>query len=264
MSYATRETSRYSGTPFELYLFESGAEAWRYTSGDVSRSFNGNTYTPESITRTEIDQNQELNSGSIKVEIPSTNEVAGRFISYIPDSPMSLVIYRGHDGEAESEIVTNFTGRVSMATFNEICELTVVPEQDVLKRRIPGPKYQAQCNRILYDSGCGVDKTNYKVTGTVTDVSGNVVTSAIFGAKADGWFKAGYIESGTKRRMILAHTGTQITLIAPMFGLSVGDSITAYAGCMRTRTDCISKFNNFGRFFGFDKIPTKNPFDGVL
>ena len=263
MTYASRETSRYSGTPFELYLFESGVETWRFTSGDKARAFGGQTYQPETITRTEIDQNQELGSGSIKVEIPKTNDVAGRFVSYIPEAPMSLVIFRGHDGEADSETVMNFTGREASAMFGEVCELTVVPEQDVLKRRVPGPKYQCQCNRVLYDAGCGVDKNSFKLTGVVSSVSADLVTATVFGSQASGWLDAGYLEKGTQRRMIISHTGNQVRLIAPMDGLVVGDTVTAYAGCMRTRSVCLSKFNNLAKFFGFDKIPTKNPFNGV-
>jgi uncharacterized phage protein (TIGR02218 family) len=264
VSYPSRETSRYSGQPFELYLFESGLEAWRFTSGDKARSYNSKLYTPETITRTEIDQNQELSSGSIKVEIPKTNDVASRFVSYIPEAPLSLVIFRGHDGEADSETVMNFTGRVASAMFvGEVCELTVVPEQDVLKRRVLGPKYQCQCNRVLYDAGCGVDKNSFKLTGVVSSVSADLVTATVFTSQANGWLDAGYLEKGTQRRMIISHTGNQVRLIAPMDGLVVGDTVTAYAGCMRTRAVCLAKFNNLAKFFGFDKIPTKNPFNGV-
>jgi len=261
VTFASRETSGYQGQPFELYLFESGVESWALTSADKARSHNSRAFQPEAISHTEIDQNQELGSGSITVSIPKDHDIASRFVSYIPEAPMSLVIYRGHDGEAE--IVTHFTGKVASAKFGDVCDLTVVPEQDVLKRRVPVPKYQCQCNRVLYGPGCDVSKDSFKITGVVSAVSGDLVTATIFTSQATGWLDAGYLEKGTQRRMILSHTGNQVRLICPMDGLVAGDTVNAYAGCMRTRAVCLAKFNNLSKFFGFDKIPTKNPFNGV-
>jgi hypothetical protein len=86
---------------------------------------------------------------------------------------------------------------------------------------------------------------------------------AAFATKPNGWFNAGYIEKGTERRMIINHAGDTLTLLNPMAGLAVGDAITAYAGCKRDYSDCVSKFNNGERFFGFEWIPARNPFNGL-
>lgn len=263
MSYASREMSRYLGQPFELYLFQTETKTWRLTSADRKIIFNGQPFEPEAIVRTSTAQGQEIKSGTIKVTIPKDHELAQQFISYIPSTPMSLVIYRGHEGEPDSEVVTHFTGRVTMATFGDGCELSVVPESEVLKKRVPGPKYQKPCNHILYDSGCGVEKNSFKVVGTLTFVSGDTIKAAAFATKPNGWFNAGYIEKGTERRMIINHAGDTLTLLVPMAGLAVGDIIAAYAGCKRDYNDCVNKFTNGERFFGFEWIPARNPFDGL-
>ena len=263
MSFAARETSRYSGAPFELYLFQSGQYSWRLTSGDKARTYGGYIYSPETIQRTEIDLNQESRSGEIRVTIPRDHEIAGLFRSYIPASPMSLVIYRGHDGEADSEVVANFTGAVAKAEFGESCVLVVVPEADLLRRRIPVQKYQSQCNWILFSHGCGVEKIDHRVIGVLSYVSGETIKSAAFATKPDGYFTSGYVEVGTERRMILAHTGDTLQLIAGIPGAIVGDQATAYAGCSRTSSVCAQKFNNLANFWGFDRIPTRNPFGGL-
>jgi uncharacterized phage protein (TIGR02218 family) len=138
-----------------------------------------------------------------------------------------------------------------------------VPERDVLKKRVPGPKYQKPCNHILYDAGCGVDKNLFKVTATLTSVAAETIKAAAFATKPDGWFNAGYIEKGTERRMILSHVGDTLTLLNPMAGLVVGDVITAFAGCKRDFADCNTKFNNAPNFFGFEFIPGRNPFNGL-
>ena len=137
------------------------------------------------------------------------------------------------------------------------------PEQQTLKRTLPPARYQKQCNRILYDPGCGVARAAFKVTGVLSSVAGAVIRAPEFAAKPDGWFAAGYVELGVERRMILDHTGDTLTLRTAMPSLHVGVSLAAYAGCMRDSGTCNAKFNNGARFFGFEWIPTRNPFDGI-
>lgn len=112
MSYNSRETSVSSGQPFELYLFQTQTQSWRFTSADEAQSYQGAAYSPESISRTNTSQNAEVSGGHIKVTIPKDHTIAQMFVAYIPSTPLTLVIYRGHRGEADSEMKVAFTGRV--------------------------------------------------------------------------------------------------------------------------------------------------------
>lgn len=228
----------------------------------MAREYLGRTYLPLAIRCTEIEQNQETRSGQIQVVIPRTHDLAQQFVPYLPGAPVSLVIFRGHDGDAD--VVVAFTGAVSSSEFTDDCVLNVSPETGLLRRRVPTQRYQNQCNWCVYAQGCGVDKTPFRVAGALTSVSGEIIKSPAFAAKPDGWFNAGYVETGLHRMMILAHAGEQLTLISGIPGLQVGDTVAAYAGCSRLTTDCAPKFSNMPRFRGFDKIPTRNPFDGGL
>lgn len=263
MSFASRETSLFQGQPFELYLFQTETQTWRLTSADRKIIYSGQLYEPEAITRTPTGQGQEMTSGAIKVTIPKEHPIALLFVSFIPSTPLSLVIFRGHEGEPDSEVVVHFTGSVTQATFGEACELNCVPERYALKKRVPGPKYQKPCNHILYDAGCQVDRNLFKLTATLNSVNGETIRAAAFATKPDGWFNAGYIEKGTERRMIINHVGDTLTLLNAMAGLVAGDVVAAYAGCNRTFSDCNGKFNNSERFFGFEFIPGRNPFNGL-
>lgn len=264
MTYAAQETSRYGARPVEMYLFQTASESWRHTSSDTPRVHLGQIYTPEAIERTEIDQNSETNSGSIKVTIPRSHDLASRFVSYIPSTPLSLVIYRTHDADPDGEVVVNFTGRVASATFNDFCELNVVPEQDALRRRVPVPKFQTQCNRVHYGPGCDLDPMVHRYPATIATLSadGLTLTGTGFGLAPAGRLAAGYIQKGDVRSMILTHSGTTITLISAVPGLAVGDPVEAFLGCQRSEADC-AYFNNLVNFFGFSRIPTRNPFDGM-
>lgn len=266
MTFAAYETSVYSGSPFELYLFQTESEEWSLTSGDTERALGERVYTPEAIKRGEIAQTPESQSGEVTITIPRTHDIASRFLSYIPTSPMSLVIYRGHDGDPDSETVTNFTGTIAKAEFSDVCTLTAAPESNILRRKIPSQKFQAPCNWILFSPGCGMDREDYKLTGTISSVSsdGATLTSDVFATRASGWLQCGYVEIGNDRRLILSHTGNTVVLIAGIAGLTAGKSVNAYAGCRGTTADCYKKFSNLANFWGFDRIPTRNPFDGGL
>lgn len=258
MSYDVRETSRQDSEPFELYLFETRDKSWRLTSADREITHLAEIYEPTEIRRTEMEQGQELKSGLLRISIPKEHQLAAEFISFMPSTPMSLVIYRGHEGD--SEVVTIFTGGVSKADFSDFCELECLPESEIVKRRIPGPRYQKQCNHILYDAGCGVDKESFKTTATLTFVDDVTIKATEFDAQTDGWFNSGYIEKGNQRRMILNHVGDTLTLLSPMADLAVDDEVFAFAGCQRDSATCDTKFSNLVNFMGFEWIPNKNPF----
>ena len=61
--------------------------------------------------------------------------------------------------------------------------------------------------------------------------------------------------------MIVANTGTSITLLSPIADLDVGDAVLGIAGCQLTFAACDAYKNTFN-FLGFDLIPEINPFDG--
>jgi hypothetical protein len=227
VSYASRETSQFSGEPIELYLFQTQSQTWRLTSADEPKTLNGQVYTPETIIRTSTNQSQENKAGTIKVSIPKEHAIAQLFVSYIPSTPLNIVIFRTHDGEADAQAVVHFTGRVTMATLGDDCDLNCAPDQDILRRVIPGPQYQKPCNRILYAPGCDVDKNLFKVLATLTFVNSDTIKSLLFATKPDGWFNNGYIEKITERRMVINHVGDTLVLMNGMAGLSVGDQIAA-------------------------------------
>jgi uncharacterized phage protein (TIGR02218 family) len=265
MSYQARETSTYSGQPYELFQFTTIAGTWRFTGADEPKVYQGVTFDPEAIIHTEPSAGAELKSGTIKITLPADNEIAAQFIPYMPQSPMFLTIFRAHDGEADSETVVYWTGKITAALFGDVCELTATPEQGVLKRSIPQARFQMQCNHILFDGGCKVIKDLFKVLGTLTSVAGAVIQAVAFGTKPDGYFNGGYIEFGNQRRLIVNHVGTTLTLLEGLPGLSVASVCYAYAGCNHNFTgDCTTKFANTGNFFGFQWIPSKNPFNGGL
>jgi hypothetical protein len=65
-----------------------------------------------------------------------------------------------------------------------------------------------------------------------------------------------------ERRMILTHTGSDITIMGLPVDMRVGDTIFAFPGCDRTVDTCVGKFDNLVNMGGFPHSPGRNPFDG--
>lgn len=285
MSFDTLESSTYLGEPYELYRVTSGTRVWQITSGDIERthSLHG-VFTPEVVDRTEIAQHQETNAGEIQVHLPLSSAIAQEFIATMPSAPYWITIFAGHDGD--SEIITVFRGMVAKAVFGDECTLTVQPESSAVRKKVPGPVYQLACNRVLYSSGCGASMEENLWTVKVGSIAADGVTigvdtgaseSAVFvsywashwssSLDADGppslaW---GFAQTASGLRMMIGTHPSANTFVlkARIYGLAVGDVLTVYRGCRRSIKHC-RHFGRLSRFMGFDKFPSKNPFNGVI
>jgi uncharacterized phage protein (TIGR02218 family) len=174
---------------------------------------------------------------------------------------IEAIIYRGHDGD----YVTYWKGYVYTVGFNSKTAVIILsPKSNSLKRSGLMRKFSRRCNYPLYSTRCTQLKSNYKVTGVVSSVTGREVVASVLGTKTDDWFLGGIFESGVYSRMINYHNqGEQkIKLAHSVPDLSAGDSFDVYAGCNHSATICDSKFSNSINYGGQEFIPDKNPFSG--
>jgi uncharacterized phage protein (TIGR02218 family) len=259
VTYAGRETSAYGGAPVELYRFTCGGLTWSWTSGDVEQTALGLTFMPAPISRGEVDTSDEDTQGSLELVVPRTNQVAGLFIADLPPEPVMLEVYRLHRGDAE--IVLFWSGEIASAEFvGSAVRLAGIPVSRVLRRQLPPHTFQGQCNWALYSPQCGVNKLTYRITATVTAISGFTISATEFDAQPDDYFRAGWVETVTgEKHWVTAHVGAVVTLLTPFRSLAIGDVVYAFPGCDRTIAACKS-FSNLPRHLGFAFVPTKNPF----
>lgn len=299
MSFDSMESSTASAVPYELYWItlqppNAPAQNWYLTSGDVARTdASNNVYVPATIRRTEVRQDNEMRSGSIQIYLPIDHPVSQLFVQGAPPAPMGLVVYAGHDGDAETAVV--FHGRVQSARGTIECELTCLPSQQATKKRGPTSVYQSQCNRVLYSAECGVPAGGFpscqnptRFVASVTSISADGKTIGVqFGAFDTNWWNFnfaamdsnsatlawGYLTTSAGRTMmIVGHSVVGvIQLKAPVPGMAVGDAVTLNRGCGRTWKSCMSFFvMNDGTFaenprmLGFEFMPQKNPFSEGL
>ena len=272
MTYDASEISVDSGEPVELYTFNNQANVYRHTSHSENVTYLDAEYIAIPLSRSGIDQTQESSRNNITLTTSRDQAIAQLFRDRPPSDVVTLSIVRKHLTDVDDESAIIWTGRVLNIELTGMqANLHCEPIFTSIKR--PGMRrhWQRSCPHVLYDVDCGVVKTDHQMTGTVSAVNNNVLTISEASAKPDGYFSGGFIKwqkvSGdVERRMIIAHTGNQLTMTFSMPGLSdagVAQSVFLYPGCKHSMNECNTKYSNILNYGGQPWIPQKNPFNGT-
>lgn len=265
MSIAARETSVDAASPVELYEFRRGSGVWRYTSASEDIVYDAFTFTAVPLARSGIEQTNETGRAGLRVTLPRDADVVQGFVATPPSEVTLLTVHRQHRLDNETAVV--WMGRVLNAEWHgSEVELNCEPVYTSLQRTGLRRLYQRNCPHVLYGTDCRVSAVTHRVQGTVVALNGNAITVAAAAGFPAGHFAGGYAtwSAGgiTEKRMIVAHTGDNVTLSAVPPGLVVGATVMLYPGCDHTLATCEAKFANSANFGGFPFIPTKNPFGG--
>ena len=159
----------------------------------------------------------------------------------------------------------------------------------IFERQVPRYRLQPGCNHTLFDVGCGLAKSDWKFTATVSGpgtvgypfefaLSGLARVSGPTPTFAEHWFAGGWAEFGTGpewcRRAILcssAVAGGAVTITLskdPAPFPEAGDPVTLYPGCDGRWESCgpyhatdnpAGKFDNRLNFGGHPFMPIANP-----
>jgi hypothetical protein len=292
MTYDARTRSVDRGNPVQLFRFTYGslaAEVLAYTSHteaitvDHGAPVGQITYEPVPVRRDNIVSNGTLDRSAIKIGLDVGTDLGELFRIYPPSSVVSLVIYEGHLDDPDGEFVVIWSGRV-VAVARKGSELELSAEPIATQMRRPGLRrhYQLGCPLVLYGKDLGIgtceaSKAAATVQGTVTGISGSIITLA------SGWqygfdpakFIRGHVEwtppgKSTEYRTILRVSGNQLTLSGIPTDLAVDDVIDVVLGCNHRAFaadggDCEGLHNALPSYGGHPFIPVvgvinKNPF----
>lgn len=256
-------------TQTELYRFtEQGTvEVWTYTSGDEEADYNGDTYVPTSIGRTEVESKNELARANIEVTVPLTNAAGIRWMQDNGENLVSLTIFE-RDRLGTHSVV--WKGRL-VGVVPGMAEITMRFESIFTSLRRPGlrARYQRSCRHALYGRGCTLDAEDFATIGACTALDGAVATVTEAALQADGYYIGGMLRSPDGvLSYIVGHTGTFLTLQRISYSLvQAADGgfpfdVTIYPGCSHDRATCLAKFDNLLNYGGFDFIPKVNPMGG--
>lgn len=277
MSYLTEEQSEFSGRPVELYQFTMDGVITRYTDANIAVFANGFNWTPDQISREDIEQAQEINRNDMQINVSQQFPIARAFLGPLVRTPVGLVIYRTYRNDAEVKAV--WQGSVRSASAKD--EDAVMFAETILSsitREGLNRSYSHTCNNFLYDPMCGLNPENFGVDGTVIAISTDKTVLTLSNASYGfDYFTAGFIKRNANNdlRFITAHDGgSLVTLLTPFIGLVVGESVRFYKGCKRTVDACKTFTNgnistnpsgtNIENFGGTPYVPTDNVFETGL
>lgn len=266
MTFIAVESSAQSGSPVEIYDFTLGLQTFRYTTSEEPMVVDAQTYTPLAVRRSSLVMSQEESQDAITVRMPASNTLVRRYINVPPGQQMWLTIRRLHRTDSDEQVVTIFKGLVRSVAFSMQgleAEMVVQPLTSGLSRETPRYTFMSSCNHVLYDTQCKVNSTSFRHIGVLELVSGVTLSIRNLDTKPDGWATGGFIISpnGTDYRMVLNHTGDQVTLMLPFTAdVGPGAEVQVFAGCDHSLETCVDKFNNGENFGGFAWVPRENVF----
>jgi uncharacterized phage protein (TIGR02218 family) len=263
MAYDTYEQSVASGKPIEFYDFmDDFGNHTRITSAGVDLVFSGHTYYSEPCKRSTIRLSESVKRNSMTFELSRDNEFAIQYIAGPLEGKATVTVHRKHQDDAE--VKQDWYGVVTQVKFDGNGVPIVIAEPRTSSISSVGRRRRCQslCDHDLYDAYCMLNEESYRVDGEIDSISGLTITSTTFGTKSDGWFAfGGKLVVGNARRMIVAHTGNNITITRAISAAQAGDSFIAYAGCAHDPVAC-ENYNNKINFGGEENLPKQNPYSG--
>jgi uncharacterized phage protein (TIGR02218 family) len=251
--------------PVELYHIWQGEgdNEHFYTSGDSSVTYDGDLYVPASIKRSLIRYDSQLEATSCTVQAGYIENPLFEYIAINPIDIYWIKIMKLFRDQDPYEVDVLFLGQIKSVSFKGIqADVECVGFEYFLAMPIPKERYQLTCNHTIYDARCQVIKEDYKVTAVIAlDATKTVLTAAVFGTYPNGYFTGGVVEfvAGKEKRMIVAHSGTSVTIPYRMISLEDGNSVDVYPGCDGRAETCRDKFDNILNYLGFPFTPIENP-----
>jgi uncharacterized phage protein (TIGR02218 family) len=259
----------------DLYTITlAGGTVLRYTDADSDLTVSGNTYSSSGpiLTRTQVKSTVGLDVAQLQVTLSADSSKQVNSVPWLQAIRNGVLdgatvrldrfISDSWANTSNGAIPNWFTGRVADIKVGKSSALiTVKSDLVALNVQMPRNLYQSGCIHTLYDSGCAIAKTSFKVSSAVNSSSTKTQILATL-AQAAGYFDLGTISftSGANNgavRSIKTYTVGVINLNFPLLATPApGDTFDIYPGCDKTQATCTNKFSNLVNFKGFPYIPT--------
>ncbi len=235
----------------------------RYTAYESSLTGPGGTHTSQLIEHGDFRKSMILERE--EVEITAHIFTGNPLLLFLPfglEKPLKVKIEEADPLDAVNAN-TIFTGEVIGARVNGKSVIAkAVAFGGALDRMIPRFLIQPTCNYIVFDEACGLNKSSFKETSTISTVDGSKITIQTV-AQGNDYYAGGWIETGAganfETRPILSNLGTQFEILKPLKNATVGQSIDFYPGCDGQPSTCKTKFSNLVNFGGHPFVPQQNP-----
>lgn len=262
MSYTSIDLSTWFGRTVYLYVFRAGSTVWRYTSTSRDYTFDGNVYTAVSIRHGDFEVSQDELKSDLQIIVARTVDIVALFSGFPPEHMIPVVVYRTHKGCDEA--IVEWRGWVAYCKVVDDEATLSCQSNDIVMSQSGLVRFSRICRHALYSKWCGAVAADYRLRLVgVTNPTATTLTHAGLASQADGWWTGGYAELDTgERRMIVAHSGTTVTInYAFSNALDQSAGIAFYPGCDLTIETCDAKFGRRAAYGGQPSIPLNNPWD---
>ncbi|RWB53628.1 hypothetical protein [Mesorhizobium sp.] len=274
MSYDASDTSIDAGSPYFLYLLDNGITKTRLTSepdpvfADPEETGSDQTWKPSPIIHADIEQTGNIERNSVDLTFPLSDPYARTMLK--PASEITTVtIWRGHRTDVDGELRAVWKGRVATSTATKL-NIKLSVESAFTSLRRPGcrARYMRTCRHALYFPGCNLNVDDWKVSATVSAVTGGLVlTVAEAAAETDAFYKAGLVIFDGIYGWVDTHVGNHLTLVGEIAGLAEAVAADGTAdvfiapGCDLTPgPNGCEKFDNGLNYGGYWFMSDTNPF----
>ena len=267
MTFVIDEIGYDTSQPIEIYRFTGTLREYLYTSANITVVDGARTYDPVPIQRTGIVLGDVTEKNEVKIYMPITTDLVKDYAFDISPPDLEVEIFRCHG--VTGEVVAWFKGTVTSVVVEGIKATFVIPSlfSNGMQGEFPNVVYQSQCNHNTFGPRCGLNRDDWKATGTVAEIVDRThIRVAAAASQADGYYLAGEVikygeaSNQTERRLIVDHTGDLLTMNYPFRNILEGMTVELYAGDDHNLSTCKNKFNNLVNFFGFPYTPSLNPF----
>lgn len=272
MSYASLETSPYSGARVKLFEVQIGSMVWRLTSSNVPINYAGFIWDAiAGVEHSEIgsDTTAADDGNKVTVKIPFDHEIANLLKLGAPAGTKKIVIYHGH---TSGDFIVKWRGKI--IEYGIDVPYALIVSESVLasaRRLAAGLIVDTGCGVALGSRECGINIESYKLVNTVSAVSGLTVAVNGLAAYADNHFLGGYAKwahpniAGAEMMVsILSHSGSNMAVDMPVPTLSAGTVVSIYPNCNKELTgDCHNKYNNSANHRGLFALTRANPFNAT-
>ena len=246
----------------DLFEFHYGDNSWFFTSSKKPIVFNGHTYLPKVLNRTDIDD-EDIDKCSVDIKFPfplsSIASFQDLFVNKIFFSGVTATIIELYKGVP----LVLFKGDVLTPSF-DVADHTMTlrcgTSEVKQKRSVYTRKFQRLCPNKIYDRYCGLKYDVLKKAATITDITGDVITFNLSdGPVANGYFHRGVIEKDGVFVFVsqMQIHNDKVTLYSKLPQLEVGDVVYVAPGCDQSFKTCHEKLSNSINFGGFPFMTTR-------
>lgn len=255
---------------FALFEFKLAENAYyRYTDADEAVRFNGNVFTPEQVTYSDVVSDGTLKKTTLDVETRYGLKPAKVFRVDPPSFVTTLTIWEANFTDRDREFRMVWSGRVLNCKIErEKAKFSCEPLSTTLARPGLRRNYQRPCPHALYGPLCKAARVEQAVSWIGGTANQWTVTKPNTGLIGPGTYEGGLVswvdsDNLTRYQTILTSQEDGANLVLgvnrALSPSQTPKSIKLVKGCNHTETACSLWHGNIVNYGGCPFIPSDSP-----